>query len=166
MSDRLLRKNGVLPPLPTKKEKKPLRGKSLKLIEKEKKELEEKGDIGLDKWFEERRKEMSGVCANCGSKTGKHDDKFYRHSVAHILAKRKNMFPSVALNSLNWVELCFWGNSCHSKFDSSFEKAATMRIWPYVIKQINILYPLLTPEEKARIRGIEVIAQEIKPENF
>lgn len=140
--------------------------KSKKTLEREEKESENKGDKGLDNWFEERRKEMSGVCAECGCKTGKHDDKFYRHSIAHLLPKRDNMFPSVAMNDLNWVELCFWGNSCHSRFDSSWEKAATMRIWPYFIKQVNILYPLLTHEEKARIRNIEVIAQEINPELY
>lgn len=164
MSERAARKNGLAPALPTKKEKKPLRKKSLKLIEKEKNEKEERGDSGLDKWFEERRKEMTGVCAECGGKTGKDDDKFYRHSIAHILPKRNSMFPSVATVVYNWVELCFWGNSCHSKYDSSWEQAATMRIWPFVVHNVNMLYPKLTKEEKARIP--DVLLQEIKPELY
>jgi len=139
-----------------------------KVSEKRKQKLaeqkEEGSDNKLDLWFEERRKEMTGVCAECGGKTGKHDDKFYRHSICHILPKRDNMFPSISTHDLNWIELCFWGNSCHSKYDSSFEKAAQMRIWPYVCKRLNILYPLLTREEKAKLP--DIIVQEILPEKY
>lgn len=169
LEERAARKNKLAPPLSFKKERKPIAKQSAK----KKAEIAEQKVVGkpaskleLDVWFEERRKEMTGVCSECGGVTGKNDDKFYRHSIAHILPKRPSMFPSIATNNLNWVELCFWGNSCHSKFDSSFEKAATMRIWPFAMKQTNILYPMLTPEEKARLRSIEVIAQEIKPENY
>lgn len=164
MEERMLRKNKLAPPLSFKKEKKPLK----KISDKKAAEMKEakviNSDSELDKWFEERRKEMTGICANCGGKTGKEDDKFYRHSIAHILPKRDSMFPSVATVNYNWVELCFWGNSCHSKYDSSWESAAKMRIWPFVIHNVNILYPRLKSEEKARLP--EVLIQEIKPELY
>jgi len=160
-----LQKLGLAPKTTGAKPKKPLRKVSVKKAA-EMKEQKVSGDSKLDLWFIERRKEMTGTCAECGGKTGKDDDKFYRHSICHLLPKRETMFPSIAINNLNWIELCFWGNSCHSKFDSSFERAATMRIWPFVMKQVNVLYPMLTNEEKARLRSIEVIAQEINPEKY
>jgi len=159
-----LQKLGLAPKTTGAKPKKPLKKISNKKAAEMKEAKTVNTDSELDKWFEERRKEMTGVCANCGGKTGKDDDKFYRHSIAHILPKRDSMFPSVATVNYNWVELCFWGNSCHSKYDSSWEAAAKMRIWPFVIHNVNILYPKLTSEEKARLP--EVLIQEINPEKF
>src|SRR5438270_13547789 len=67
-----------------------------------------------ERWFQERRKEMSGFCKNCGKPSSKNSNEYFRFSIAHILAKRKNMFPSVALHPDNWIELC---NDCHRNPD-------------------------------------------------
>lgn len=72
----------------------------------------------LEKWFNERRKEMTGRCIICGGKTEKYNDKTYKRSIAHIFEKRKIMFTEVATDKNNWIELCFFSNSCHTNFDS------------------------------------------------
>src|SRR5690349_16491299 len=69
-----------------------------KVNEKRKQKIKEQenSDTALDKWFEERRKEMIGRCVFCGGKTEKDNDATYRCSIAHLLAKRKDYgCPSV-----------------------------------------------------------------------
>jgi hypothetical protein len=152
LSERADRKNGLAPKLPTKKERKPLKRSVIKSSASGK--VNSKRN---DAFFRSKKLEMKGICANCGGKTGANDDKFYKHCISHILPKRDNMFPSIADNDLNWIELCFWGNSCHAKYDSSFEMASKMRIWPIVIDRIKKLYPILTEKEQAIIRNIDAI---------
>src|SRR5687768_5566704 len=76
--------------------------KKQKELDAEKKERED-GETELQKWFNERRVEMVGVCqCGCGMKSQKKDDLFFRHSAAHIFPKR--IFESIAYHPLNWVE--------------------------------------------------------------
>lgn len=82
-------------------------------------------------------------------------------SIAHILPKSD--YPSVATHPQNYMILKMWGG-IHGTYDASWEKAAKMKVWKYAVKIINILYPLLTAEEKGRLMEIEVIAQEIRPD--
>jgi hypothetical protein len=69
----------------------------------------------LDRWFKERHKEMTGRCQNCMGKTEK-DGRHYKCSIAHILPKA--YFPSVATHPSNFLELCFYGKSCHTNMDN------------------------------------------------
>ncbi len=71
-------------------------------------------DSELDLWFVAQRKKMKGVCFLCGGKSEKDNDETYRRSIHHLLDKRKNMFPSVATHEDNGLEVCFYGNSCHT----------------------------------------------------
>lgn len=113
-NDRMKRKLGILPPLPTRKEKKKINPVSPKRAAQIKEE-KEGGDTKLDKWFEERRLEMTGRCCLCNSKSERDNDETYRRSIHHLFEKRPTMFPSVSLHSDNWLELCFWGeNACHT----------------------------------------------------
>src|SRR5690348_2912633 len=86
--------------------------------DKKKKELAGESKSDLDNWFEERRKEMTGTCLFCGGKTERDNDDTFKFSIAHLLAKRKNMFPNIACHPDNWIELCHYSNSCHSNFDN------------------------------------------------
>lgn len=104
-----------------------------------------------------------GRCWETGERINKKDKFGWHGSVAHILGKAD--FPSVKTHPLNYMILKMWGGT-HGNYDASWERAAKMKVWPHAVKIINILYPLLTPEEKARVRNIEVIAQEIKPELY
>jgi hypothetical protein len=114
--DRLKRKNGLLPALPTRKEKKPLK----KVSDKKKlaDSLDKGSDSELDLWFVAKRREMKGRCLFCNQKTEKENDETYRRSIAHLLPKNKNSFPSVATHPDNFIELCFHNNSCHTNFDT------------------------------------------------
>jgi hypothetical protein len=102
------------------------------------------GKSELDKWFEARRKEMIGVCANCGGVTNKNDDKYYRFNIAHILPKAK--FKSVATHQLNFMELCFFGNSCHSLVDNKDGWGKT-KCFDEVKRRFEIMLPLIADEE-------------------
>ena len=91
LEDRAKRKNGLLPPLPTKKEKKPLNRIAPKTAAKRKLEKENDGDSGLDRWHEERRAEATGKCVLCGGKSEKNNDKTYRCSNHHILEQKSKL---------------------------------------------------------------------------
>lgn len=103
----------------------------------------------LERWFKERRKEMTGFCKHCKGKTTKADDKFYKASIAHILPKR--LFKSVATHPLNWVELCFWGNSCHTNFDNNMLDIIELNCFNEVIEKFIAMYPSIDAKEKRYI---------------
>lgn len=129
-------------------------------------EAKENGtDAAMDKWFEDGRKSMTGVCLLCGGKTEKDNDKTYRCSEAHLFAKRKGMFPSIALHPENRIELCFFGNSCHTNFDThmiTFEdiKYQNPEAWNVIVEKTKILYPCMTTKEKNKVP--EILLNEIK----
>jgi len=103
-------------------------------------------------WFKERRKEMKGKCSNCGNPSSKKDDDKFHFSIAHILPK--SLFPSIATHPDNWIELCFWGNSCHTNFDNSAIDLIDMNCFDEIIEKFIRLYPSIIPEERRRIPQI------------
>lgn len=136
-----------------KKEPKPIARVSEK---KKAMDAEEKKMRGgdLENWFEERRKEMVGVCLFCGGKTEKMSEETFKHSIAHLLAKRKSMFPSVACHPDNWIELCFYGNSCHTNFDSgiiTWEFLADSKEWEVIAEKFKRIYPHIPESERKNI---------------
>lgn len=148
--------------LPKTKVRKPIAKKSAK---KMKREAEEKkatngDDTDLQKWFKERQKQLSGRCLRCGAKYNHTSLKYAIAATAHILAKRDNMFPSVALHPENFIELGA-GCGCHTWFDlqASWEDIAASNIWPVVLEKFKIMEPFI----KERYRIPEVFLQEINP---
>jgi hypothetical protein len=104
----------------------------------------------LNRWFDDRRKEMTGVCANCGAKSCKESDDFFRFSIAHILPKA--YFPSVKTHESNWIELCFWGSgSCHSQMDNKMLDLIDMACFDTIITRFVEMYPSVAEKEKRRI---------------
>lgn len=127
-----------------------------KVSEKKKAEMaaEKEGRGELDKWFEDRRKEMTGKCVFCGGKTQKHDDDTYKRSIAHLLPKRESMFPSIAKHPDNWLELCFYGNSCHTNFDNgiiTWELLHDSKEWEIIVGKFKKIYPYIPENEKKNI---------------
>lgn len=106
----------------------------------------------LNRWFEERRKEMTGRCANCGGDTKKYDDKYYRYSIAHLLPKA--YVKSVKTHNDNWLELCYFGNGCHPQYDEHKLDLIDMACFDQVITKIVSIYPYISPDEKRRIPPI------------
>lgn len=122
-----------------------------------------KGDNGLDKWFEERRKEMTGRCVLCNGTTEKHNDDTYRRSIHHLFDKKKALFPSVALHSDNWLELCFYGNSCHQNIHNrtiTWELLRDSKEWEIIVAKFKKIFPYITQEERKNIP--EILLNELK----
>ena len=142
------------------KEEKPvyqLRKKSLKKLAEEAEDRESGTDEAMDKWFEARRKEMTGKCQFCGGKTEKSNDETYRRSIAHLLPKRPNQFPSVKTHPDNWLELCFWNPSCHTNFDSgmiSMELLHDSAEWKIIADKFRKIYPHIVEAERKNIHPL------------
>jgi len=100
-------------------------------------------DDVLEKWFIERRKEMTGLCSECGKRTFKDDNKQYKWSLAHLLPK--SIFASVATNEFNFLELCFLH---HQEFDSSWDKAKQMMCWGLAKRKVSMFIEQVTETHK------------------
>lgn len=106
----------------------------------------------LDRWFKDRRKEMTGKCSHCSGVSCKHDDKYFKFSICHILPKA--YFKSVATHPDNWIELCHFGNSCHSQMDNKMLDLIDMNCFDTIIQKFAKMYPFIAQEEKRRIPPI------------
>lgn len=142
------------------REEKPAPKPIAKVSEKKKKQLaESKPDRDkMQKWFEARVKESKGKCQECGAKINKENFAFAIMTVAHVLPKRNNMFPSVATHKDNSLELCV-ENGCHGKYDTSWENATQMKIWPVAVAKFIKIYPSIAPEERKHLP--DVLRQEV-----
>ena len=110
-------------------------------VEREKEKRSE-----LSEWFLERRKEMQGVCAECGKTTNRHSDKYFSWSVCHVVPK--SLIKSVATHEHNWIELC---QLHHQTFDSTFDKAASMMCFGEVYQKFQLFKNLIPPEELRKV---------------
>lgn len=81
------------------------------------------------------------VCQECGARlqglTGE---------VAHILSKSKS--PEVATNDDNVLYLCFYGNSCHTLFDSNLYNRKYMDVFPLAVEKYNSFKHLVTSHSR------------------
>lgn len=155
-------KLGLLPKEAVKKEKKPMKRVSDKKLAADAEEKKARGeeDTMLQKWYKNRQKQLTGKCMRCGEPYDHRNFKYAIAATAHILAKRSEMFPSVALHKDNFIELgtiC----GCHNWFDNfaSWEEIALDKIWPLVLERFKLFESHIT--ERTKIP--EVLAQEIKP---
>lgn len=105
----------------------------------------------MQRWFEERHSEMKGTCKNCGGKSQKGKDN-YKCSIAHILPKA--YFKSIATHRDNWIELCFYDNSCHTNFDNHMIDIIDLNCFDEVIQKFVRMYPFIAIEERKRIPKI------------
>jgi len=110
------------------------------------------GKNELGEWFLERRKEMIGKCWHCNGKTMKDDNAKFHYSVAHILPKK--LFPSVATHEFNFIELCYYNQSCHKNFDDGMLSISDLNCFDQVIQRVAIMYPMIAKEERKRIPPI------------
>jgi len=114
-------------------------------------------DEGLDLWFEARRKEMTGRCCLCNGKTEKHNDETYRNCIHHIFEKRPTMFPSVSTHPDNWLEVCFYGNSCHTNIHNgtiSWELLHDSREWETIVTKFKKVFPYMLESEHKNIHPL------------
>lgn len=112
-----------------------------------------------EKWFEDRMKENIPVCMNCGMEANwllqPEYKKIWRACQAHILPKRKTMFPSVATHPLNHMVLFpVWGGhlcGCHDEFDSAWYNATGMDVWPKAVERFRQFEKDIAQSERRRI---------------
>jgi hypothetical protein len=147
-------KQGLLPKESVAKPKKAIAKVSKKRKFENEKSKQNEGDSEINRWFIERRKEMTGKCCYCGGKTEKNNNSTFKNSIAHIFAKRKNMFPTIATHQLNFIELCFYGKSCHSNLDNNiltFDELMNSTAKYELQNKIDVLYAAMTNEEKSKV---------------
>lgn len=111
-------------------------------------------------WYHDKVASMTGICMECGCRINKKDFDFAIMTVAHVLPKRKDQFTSVAMHEANSLELCVT-NGCHDKYDTSWEDAAQMKVWPLAVAKFLIIYPAIAEKERKRIP--DVLLQELEP---
>lgn len=138
-------------PLPEKKKPKPIPKKSekRKAKEAEQKEALGGGPTEKEKWFQDRRKELTGTCqCGCGQPSQKKDDTFFRGSCCHIFPK--SGYESIMYHPLNFVERAMFGG-CHAKMDEAgLDKWPAMADWDDIKERFYILAPLLTEKERGK----------------
>lgn len=110
------------------------------------------GTAELNRWFQERRKEMTGNCMHCGRISCRNSDQYYKFSIAHILPKR--LFKSVATHPLNWIELCFWTNNCHGNMDNNILDLIYLNCFSIVIDRFVAIYPSIAHKERRYIPDV------------
>lgn len=152
---RLARKNGTAPPLPTKKSPKPIAKQSPKKKAEIKAEKDARGggESELVKFYRDCMKRMTGHCLNCHNRTERHVYSAAIFSICHILDKRDTMCPSVKTHPCNWVELC---PDCHHEFDTQpleknktlWDKRENMGFWNVVRDKLIMVYPSLASDER------------------
>lgn len=106
----------------------------------------------LQRWFEERRNELTGYCKHCNGETEKNSEKYWKYSICHILPKA--YFKSVATHPSNFVELCYHQNSCHSQMDNKMLDLIDMNCFDEVVQKFVEMYPSIAPEERRRIPNV------------
>lgn len=137
-------------PLPEKKKYslKPISDKRRKKME-EQKQARSNEPTEKEKWFDERRPELTGRCkCGCGKPSSKNEDEYFRSSIAHVFPQR--LFPSIAKHPKNFVERSYW-NGCHANMDNrSMEWWPQFEDWNDIKEKFWILAPLLTAQERAK----------------
>lgn len=145
-NDRLQRKLGIAPPLPTKKERKPIKKQSDKKAAAvaAEREARDGADTEMQKFFKSAVKQMTGRCIETGEPTEKKIFKFAINSVCHLLSQQH--CPSVKSHPCNWIEL---QQDFHKKFDAmSWEEREKLKCWPIIRDKLVMVYPDLAPAER------------------
>lgn len=142
-------KLGLLPKEAVAKPKKAIP----KISKKKAKEMAEEKKAGtdgeMDLFFKSLRKGMKGKCLFCGGPTMKNDDEKFHFSLAHLLPKA--IFKSIATHPDNIIELCFWGESCHTNFDNgkiTWEFIKDSKEWEIIKEKLLTILPLVSEEER------------------
>ena len=145
---------GIIPPDSPKKISigiKPISDKKAAAIKAEK-EARGGDDTELQKWYKGRQKFLTGKCARCGATYNKKELSAAIASTAHILAKRPEMFPSVATHPQNFLELPPYCG-CHNWFDNlaSWDEIKESVLWPEIVEKFVMIEPCIDLEERHRI---------------
>lgn len=116
---------------------------------REKQKAKQQAVKNQDQWFKYQLSIAGKTCENCNSEIkGFPEGMTEKTKICHILPKAKDKFPSVATHLDNHWTGCW---QCHTDFDSSWEKAATMPVIAVCRERMATIYPALTPAEKKKV---------------
>lgn len=113
----------------------------------------DKEDWKLEAWFTASAKELAfrPLCMECGEFIPRD---YYRHATAHILPKRERYgFPSMSVHPKNRI---FLGAACgcHAKYDSNWDNASKMKVWPLAVEAFKEMYPYIPANEFKNIPNV------------
>lgn len=99
----------------------------------------------LDAWFLSRAYERPRVCEEpgCSHELLAAYGWQMKATICHIVPKRH--FWSVALHPLNRLYLCKTPH--HDDYDSSWDKATQMHVWPLAVERFQVFMHLITDTE-------------------
>lgn len=102
----------------------------------------------MQRWYLQAICNSKFRCEECGQPLNFRKEEIAYGSQAHILPKE--FFKSIKTHPANRLELGRW--CCHGQYDSSWDNASKMKVWPKA-KQImlTILIPLLPAQEYRRL---------------
>lgn len=116
------------------------------------KEQKKAGDSdAMYQFFVEMRPGMTGKCCFCGGPSEKKNDETFHFSLAHLLPK--SSFPSIAINPDNIIELCHFGESCHTNLDNgtiTWEFIADSAEWPMIRERLFRVLPMVPANERGQ----------------
>jgi len=142
-------KLGLLPKEAVPKPKKQIKKVSDKKAAEMKEQKAAGSDWAMDLFFQSQRKSMTGRCLFCNGDTMKKDDEKFHFSLAHLLPKA--IFKSVATHPDNIIELCFYGESCHTNFDNgmiTWEFIKDSAEWLIIREKLLTVLPLVAEDER------------------
>lgn len=142
-------KQGLLPKECVPKKKKPLKRVSDKKAAEDKLAKEAGGDSEMDLFFTSLRPKMTGKCLFCNGKTEKANDDMFHFCLAHLLPKA--IFKSVATHPDITIELCYYGESCHTNFDNgiiTWELLKDSKEWIIIREKLLNVLPMVAMEER------------------
>lgn len=108
-------------------------------------------------WFAMQISQMPKHCENCDEYLNQFAPWGAKSYVAHILAKRDNMFPSMACHPLNRVFLCI---QCHTNYDNWGDnaKVMAMRAYPVILERFHQMYDDIPPSELTHLPAYLITA--------
>lgn len=117
--------------------------------------------ITLSDWFDLKMRTSTPICMECGMEAywllEPKNENIWKACQAHILPKKKEMFPSIATNLDNHMILFpSWGGhlcGCHGFYDSGWYNATTMKVWDKIVVKtfVEKLYPNIALSERRKI---------------
>lgn len=142
-------KIGKLPKEAIAKKKKPLKKVSDKRIAENKAIKEAGGDNEMDLFFKSLRPKMKGRCLFCNGRTNRDNEDTFHFCLAHLLPKA--IFKSVSTHPDNIIELCFYGESCHTNFDNgqiTWDFIKDSAEWLFIKEKLLNVLPIVAMEER------------------
>ena len=142
-------KLGIEPKTTGAKPKKAIPRQSKNKIAELKQHKEAGGDSEMDIFFTSLRPSMTGKCLFCNGRTEKNDDSMFHFCLAHLLPKA--LFKSVATHPDITIELCYYGESCHTNFDNgiiTWEFIKDSAEWIIIREKLLRILPVVAMEER------------------